>query len=54
MSRNVGIGGFEQYDLLREELLVLNARSIFNFIQIGFFLIFQGMWVLGDLINMIC
>ena len=29
MSRNVGLGGFERYDSLREELLVLNVRAIF-------------------------
>ena len=25
----MGLGGFERYDLLREELLVLNARVVF-------------------------
>ena len=29
MSRIVVIGGFERYDFLREELLVLLARTIF-------------------------
>ena len=29
MSRNVGLGGFERYDLLRWELLVLDVWAIF-------------------------
>ena len=29
LSKNVGPGGFEQYDPLREDLLVPNARAVF-------------------------
>ena len=29
MSRNVGLRGFEQYDSMREELLVLNIQAIY-------------------------
>ena len=29
LSRNVGLGVFEQNDFLREELLVINAQAIF-------------------------